>query len=131
MPPSNTLSFAQLQKLTPLIAASADNNAWPIVSIITPLLLIILVGIALVADQRTVYISAYSPWLPFWLRRVQFSFRTELLATACTRMGVLRIWFCYPGHTIFSYAQLAMVLVNGLASNAVMCASSHHPSRLT
>ena len=70
-------------------------------------------GLMLVAahlDAQTLYITTAHPSHPLWLKPRPFSVVSELLVTARLRTSVARIFHVYPGHTLYTRAQLLHVL---------------------
>lgn len=82
-------------------------------------LIVLLLGVA-VFDARTLYLDREDDSLRWWMRPRAFSFRTDLWVTFCTRTMVMRIFFVFPGHTIYTRAQLAHVFASSLSLSFLM-----------
>lgn len=73
--------------------------------------------VAIAFDERTLYVDVSHASLPDWLRPCPFTFRGEMLFYIYTRTTVLRIFNVYPGHTMYTRAQLVHVLAVTLAAS--------------
>ena len=91
-------------------------GVWPLLALVTILLAL---SIASVLDAHTLYIHPRHPRMPEWLTPHAFSLRMELLHTVFTRTAVLRIAHTYPGHTLYTRAQLTAVLATSLLASAL------------
>ena len=75
----------------------------------------LLMVVALHWDTRTQYIAADHPSVPEWLRPRPTSLFSELLVTVRLRTSLVRIWYVYAGHTLYTRTQLLHVLACSLA----------------
>lgn len=75
---------------------------------------------AAVLDARTLYIDRDDTSLRWWMRPRPFSLKADLWTTFCTRTTVARIFFVYPGHTVYTRAQLTHVLATSLSISLLM-----------
>jgi hypothetical protein len=71
-------------------------------------------------DWKTPYIDQCDGALPHWLRPHAYSIGGELLVNARLRSCVLRIYYVYIGHTVYTRAQVLHVLVESVAVHALM-----------
>ncbi len=116
LPATNSLGLGWLHTLAPRVLGrwGALLTIW-----------LGLLGLALYADARLLYLDVASPRLPFWLRPLTDSekaFRIDLLATILTRSSLLRLVFVYRGFTVYSHAQLLHVLLFAVATNTLCIA---------
>ena len=75
----------------------------------------LVVAVAVRIDAGTQYLAAQHPGVPAWLRPRPFSLAAEVLFTLRLRTSIARIWYVYPGHTLYTRAQLLHVLACSLA----------------
>jgi hypothetical protein len=72
-----------------------------------------------VFDARTLYLDKDDAGLAWFLRPQSASISSEIWFNFCTRTMVMRIFFTYPGHTVYSKLQLAHVLASSLSTSAL------------
>ena len=85
-----------------------------------PILLLYLALFAVCAhyDAHNLYVSADAPQLPWWARPAAFDVRAAFVETLLTRSTPLRVIFVVPGHTVYTRAQLLLVLAFTLVAQA-------------
>ena len=118
-PPSYALTPSNVRTLAPRSALFLAQRPAPLLIAAATLLLLLL---AALADARTRHLSTASPLLPQWLRPEGFSFRSELINTLLTRTTIMRIWWVYPSFTVYTHAQLLLVLVVSVAVKSLCIA---------
>ena len=74
----------------------------------------LLLLVVAVHGSRTVYMHSSHPGFPSWLRPRAFAFSSEAQKNLCLRTSVLRAFFVYPAHTMYTRAQLLHVLATSL-----------------
>ena len=121
-PATNSLSAANLIGFVRTADWSLRSNAYALSFAAVSLILCLLLLLALLADSSIRFISHESSRLPGWLRPHAFSYRQELLMNILTRSSLLRLFWVYPSFTVYTHAQLVLVLVNNLALNAACVA---------
>lgn len=79
-------------------------------------------SLAVLLDRRTLYLDVAHPELPDWMRPRFFSLSHEFLVYLRLRSSLLRVWFVYPGHSVYTHAQGLHVLFTTVAVNAFVVA---------
>ena len=100
-PATNLLVFDRGFSRTDTAQLASGVAGWAALGVYSLLMLA-----ALHVDARTMYVASGHRSVPQWLRPMAFTCASELMAALYLRTSVLRIFYVYPGHTMYSRAQV-------------------------